>query len=180
MLSPNYFNDDTNFNILKELILDKNVSMKDIQKKYNFSKQRLYQIITQYNLPTKYKTRRNKFKEQYGNNSTMYKLKHALEERKSYYILKTGSKEIQDASIDDLLLEGCLPIICPVFNVKLDYTSLGTRKDNTVSIDKVDNSKGYIKGNVALISWKANKIKNEGTIKEHEQIIQYMKNSLQT
>lgn len=35
--------------------------------------------------------------------------------------------------------------------------------------------KGYVLGNIAVISWKANKLKSDGTINEHRQIAQYIR-----
>lgn len=178
MLPNNYFANQDNANELKELILNPKVSMKDIQNKYGFSRQRLYQLIAAHNLPTKYKRFRNAFKEKYGNNPTVYKLYHALIERKSHYIKQTNTKVKQDATLDDLLIEGNLPVYCPVLGIELGYSNTEGMQYNTVSIDKIDNTKGYTKGNVALISWRANKVKNDGTLEEHTKIVTYMKERL--
>ena len=64
---------------------------------------------------------------------------------------------------------------CPVLGIKLDYLttaeSRGLPKDNAASIDRIDNSKGYIPGNVRIVSWRANKIKNDIKISEMQAII---------
>jgi hypothetical protein len=65
------------------------------------------------------------------------------------------------------------PKTCPVFGIDLDYfTDVVT--ENSVSFDRLDSTKGYEKGNVAIISWRANRIKNNGTADEHRQIAEYM------
>jgi len=48
-------------------------------------------------------------------------------------------------------------------------------QDAAPSIDRVDNSKGYVPGNVRIISWRANRLKNDATVEEMELIIKYMK-----
>lgn len=57
-----------------------------------------------------------------------------------------------------------LPIFCPILNIKLKY--LGESSGNSfdhVTLDRIDNSKGYIKGNVIIISRLANAMKNEAS-----------------
>ena len=41
-------------------------------------------------------------------------------------------------------------------------------------LKKIDSSKGYIKGNIQVISFKANRLKNNGTIEEFKKIISYI------
>jgi len=47
--------------------------------------------------------------------------------------------------------------------------------DNVPSVDRIDPTKGYIKGNVEVISWRANHLKNNATVEELEAIVNYMK-----
>lgn len=68
-------------------------------------------------------------------------------------------------------------MVCPVFGIELDWFA-ESKADNSPSYDRVDSTKGYVKGNVRIISFRANRIKNDGTIKEHQQIIEYMSNHL--
>ena len=55
--------------------------------------------------------------------------------------------------------------MCPVLGIPLE---LGTRHfhDNAPSIDRIDNEKGYIPGNVWIISHKANRMKKDKPIDE--------------
>lgn len=47
--------------------------------------------------------------------------------------------------------------ICPLLNIALDWDS-PPRHDSTPSLDRIDNNKGYIKGNVQWVSWRANRL----------------------
>jgi hypothetical protein len=55
------------------------------------------------------------------------------------------------------------PTLCPVFGTKLSYDKgyKGSKKirDTQATLDRWDNSKGYILGNVFVISHKANRLK---------------------
>lgn len=60
--------------------------------------------------------------------------------------------------------------ICPVYGIPLDSRD----RDHTPSMDRVDNAKGYIKGNVRIISVKANTKKNSSSLEELKLIVKYM------
>lgn len=55
-----------------------------------------------------------------------------------------------------------LPISCPLLNTPIDYNSV-KRNDNSPSIDRIDSNGGYTMDNIEIISWRANRIKNDGT-----------------
>lgn len=65
------------------------------------------------------------------------------------------------------------PTHCPILGLELDYFA-ETRQENSPSFDRVDSSKGYVKGNVQIMSWRANRIKNDGTAEEHRKIADYL------
>lgn len=54
---------------------------------------------------------------------------------------------------------------CPILGIPLTRNACGYA-DNCASVDRIDNSKGYIKGNVWVISHKANMMKGAATIDE--------------
>lgn len=66
-----------------------------------------------------------------------------------------------------------IPEFCPVLGIKLSKIS-NKLCDNTPSVDRLIPEKGYVKGNITIISYRANTIKNNGTVEEHQKIIQYM------
>lgn len=55
-----------------------------------------------------------------------------------------------------------MPERCPILGVKL---TPGTKKykEWAPSLDRIDSAKGYIPGNVRVISYRANRIKNDST-----------------
>lgn len=59
---------------------------------------------------------------------------------------------------------------CPVFGVPLEWSCCRGIKSkplpNSPSLDRIDNNKGYVKGNVWIISYKANALKNNATHEE--------------
>ena len=67
-----------------------------------------------------------------------------------------------------------IPEKCPILECPFIY---GTSEnyDYSPSLDRIDNSKGYIKGNIQVISTKANKMKNSAT---QEELINFCKNIL--
>jgi len=62
------------------------------------------------------------------------------------------------------------PTHCPMLGIPIDYFAKEGRVEGSPSFDRIDNSKGYVKGNIQIISWRANRIKNDGTAAEHRAI----------
>ena len=57
-----------------------------------------------------------------------------------------------------------VPELCPVLGIPMDKPS----------IDRVDNDKGYVKGNVAVISDRANRLKRDATLGEVQALARWM------
>lgn len=55
-----------------------------------------------------------------------------------------------------------IPKVCPVLGIELS-AGTGRMCAASPSIDRFDSSKGYVLGNVAVISWRANCIKHNAT-----------------
>lgn len=66
-----------------------------------------------------------------------------------------------------------IPEVCPALGIRIDGNN-SSAKDNSPSLDRIDNSKGYVKGNVCVISYRANSIKRDGNIEELKKIIEYI------
>lgn len=70
-----------------------------------------------------------------------------------------------------------IPEVCPVLGIPLRMGE-GQRADHSPSIDRVDSSRGYEPGNVRVISWRANRLKNDATLDELRAIVAYMERAL--
>ena len=76
-----------------------------------------------------------------------------------------------DLTISDLYP---LPETCPVLGIPLNYGT-GSRgaADNAMSLDRIDSNLGYVKGNVVMISQRANRIKNDAPVDELRRIYEF-------
>lgn len=76
-----------------------------------------------------------------------------------------------DLTISDLYP---LPETCPVLGIPINYGT-GSRgaADNAMSIDRINPDLGYVKGNVVLVSQRANRIKNDATVDELRRIYEF-------
>jgi len=61
-------------------------------------------------------------------------------------------------TIDDIVV----PEFCPILKIKIEKSS-GRAKANSPSLDRIIPSLGYVKGNIQVISNKANSMKNDAT-----------------
>jgi len=66
------------------------------------------------------------------------------------------------------------PTHCPVLGLELDYFCDGEDRDKWASFDRIDCTKGYVPGNVGILSMKANRIKDQGTAEQHRKIADYI------
>ena len=75
-----------------------------------------------------------------------------------------------------------IPDTCPVLGIPLEFSiNKGLKAQaawNSPSIDRVDNSIGYVKGNIRVISNRANLLKGGATLQELERICAYMRGEL--
>ena len=61
-----------------------------------------------------------------------------------------------------------IPETCPILGCKLERRTDGSRRKSpgTPSLDRIDSSLGYVKGNVWVISWRANAVKTDASLDE--------------
>jgi hypothetical protein len=63
-----------------------------------------------------------------------------------------------DIELNDIII----PTHCPVLGIELNIGS-GLHSDNSPSLDRIIPDNGYTKGNVIVVSWRANRIKCDAT-----------------
>jgi hypothetical protein len=64
------------------------------------------------------------------------------------------------------------PEVCPILKMKIDWGMNG-RQPNSPSLDRIDSTKGYIPGNVMIMSDLANKMKQNATEEQLNQFSRY-------
>lgn len=78
-----------------------------------------------------------------------------------------------DLTLDDLPI----PKFCPILGIPLRMRS-GSFHDNSPSIDRLVPERGYVTGNVAVVSYRANRIKDYGTLEELKKVVAYLERHL--
>jgi len=74
-----------------------------------------------------------------------------------------------DLSLEDIVI----PDVCPVLGIILEHGD-GVLKDTSPTLDRISPELGYVRGNIIVISYKANRIKNNGTPEEVMKVAQWM------
>ena len=67
-----------------------------------------------------------------------------------------------------------IPDRCPVLGTPLIEHGLVV---NSPSIDRIDNTRGYVPGNVCVISFRANWVKNNATLEEISSVAKYLQSN---
>lgn len=102
-------------------------------------------------------------------NTTLSKWRNRNPLRQLIAYAKYRAKRLRvpfNITISDLVM----PKTCPVFGYRLKYGARSFAKhqpaQHSPSLDRIDPAKGYVKGNVIIVSWRANALKKDATIKE--------------
>lgn len=67
-----------------------------------------------------------------------------------------------------------LPLHCPVLGIELRVAT-HSQDPHAYSLDRIDNARGYVRGNVVVMSYLANRLKNDGTSEQHQKIADWMR-----
>lgn len=103
---------------------------------------------------------------------TDYKIKTYLSKRmqRCIYAAKSRAKE-KNVGFDITEVDLVVPEFCPVLGIPLYEISDG--RDNRPSLDRIDNTKGYTKDNVIVISLRANRLKSDASLEELNNIVDF-------
>jgi hypothetical protein len=73
-----------------------------------------------------------------------------------------------DLTVDDIVI----PDTCPVLGIPL-FKSAGRATDNSPSLDKIIPAAGYVRGNIVVVSLKANRMKSDGTLEDLRALVDF-------
>lgn len=93
----------------------------------------------------------------------------AWEARNREYILwKSARSRANERGIDFSIAvsDVVIPDVCPILGIVINRDERGRMQASSPSLDRIDNSAGYVPGNVWVISWKANRIKSDASIED--------------
>jgi hypothetical protein len=66
-----------------------------------------------------------------------------------------------------------IPEVCPVLGIELKKGN-GKLQDSSPTLDRINPTLGYVRGNIKVISYKANRIKNNGSLSDLKAVVRYM------
>ncbi len=69
-----------------------------------------------------------------------------------------------------------IPKFCPVLGILLVIGNRGQGYDSP-SLDRIIPELGYVKGNIAVISWRANNLKRDATLEELKAVVSWFENN---
>lgn len=89
-------------------------------------------------------------------------------------LLSNAKQRAKKSSIEFSLMKEdiVIPDTCPVFGFPLKRESKETWM-SAPSIDRIDNSKGYVKDNIIIVSRRANILKKDATLDELKKLAEY-------
>ncbi len=92
------------------------------------------------------------------------------------YLIKLAKIRAKNKNIEFSITEKdlTLPQVCPLLNLVLQINEEKSGH-NSFSLDRINNTKGYIPGNVWIISNRANWLKNNASIEELELLVYNLK-----
>ena len=142
---------------------------------YQNNKEKVLATSKEYRL--KNKDRIHDYKQEYG--KKLQNINKHSDIRTAFLTRKISAMKSRQHSVT-LTPEELLELIpkdlkCPVFGTKFTYGTQPTSLDKQkgMSVDRIDNSKGYHKDNVVVVSFKANTMKSSATLKELYQVADF-------
>jgi len=152
-----------------KLLVEQSFTDKEISEKLNLSRRRVGYIREVFNIKPFFKHRNYKSKEDRIKGYMIRNVKYSSKRRNLEF----------DLNYEDITL----PKYCPLLNIELNYNNQKSHKIlnlgndyqqldfddvSRATVDRIDNSKGYIKGNIIILSRLANAMKNEANFEQLE------------
>jgi hypothetical protein len=93
----------------------------------------------------------------------------------SRILLKDAEKRAKRKGLpfDIVVADIVIPSYCPVLGIPL-YYGAGKRTANSPSVDRIVPGRGYVRGNIAVVSWRANELKRNGTLEELKKLVLWL------
>lgn len=153
------------------------LTMADVAKQYGVSRQRIKQVTAKflpewketYGHAVRNEQKEERWKAKWGHkqDTDLYHVQRDKFRAKKYNAERTGyTWGVEFGDIE-------WPTHCPILGLELNYFA-EFRQENSVSFDRIDSNIGYEKGNIQILSWRANRIKNDGSAEEHRLIANYL------
>jgi hypothetical protein len=126
--------------------------------------------------PTKWRQYAKKYRERYP--EKVREAKRALSQRRLELNMWKRAKRRAEKKHWEFNIEPSdvvIPERCPLLEIELCRSATNATKANAPSLDRLDPVRGYVKGNVWVISLKANTMKNNGTLEELELLVRNLR-----
>lgn len=137
---------------------------------------KLYRENNKEKLSEKQKLYRENNKEKISESSKLYR-----ENNKEKVLLQYAKKRARKKDLPFSIVEEdiTIPDVCPVLGIPL-FSGEGYAIDNSPNIDRIIPEKGYVAGNIRVISQRANRIKNDATVEELRAVLKDLQKQLMT
>lgn len=104
------------------------------------------------------------------------KSKYYKDLARSMYQNAKGRAKRNGIPFEIVLEDVVVPTHCPVLGLELVWRKGdGRMNDSSPSLDRMVPDRGYVPGNVSVISWKANRLKSNATTAELQAVCDYMR-----
>ena len=145
---------------------------------YTKNKEHIAQRSKEYNIKNR-EHKNAQSRQHFANNKELYKIRtEAYRSNNRAKMLLANAKRRAltlgkecNITIEDIII----PTKCPYLNKPITNIIGKGNVPTNPTVDRIDNTKGYIKGNVRVVSMQANFMKNKATV---EQLIIFAKNVL--
>ena len=91
-----------------------------------------------------------------------------------YFLWKAAKKRAKEKGLEFNIEPSdiVIPNFCPYLGIEI-VSAFGQKKrlPGSPSLDRIDSTQGYVKGNIIVCSWRANFLKSDATLQELELIV---------